>query len=455
MRSGRYSRLAGLIAFFWCAVAFGQALPAYTGNINANVAGVVTQKIVNRGFAANDPRIASTLNSMGNVGKQAVGVAANDARYVSSARSVGRIFMKFAGPLAVLSLASDMVFTDVDQDKAQLSGAALNGSVIKDLSSGMSVGGAYWSSSGVSGSDPKSVAWQAFTVSPPWTTWTFTEYTPGSWTSIRQIYYGTRYHPSYCAAGGCQGTAVYVDYHATGAPKTCVAGTYYSGGACVGYSYGLQNAPTYTPTPKTVEELVPDIPPTKLTQPLPDQAIADLTNQWWDAASAADPNALPRAQTDPVTPADVASWRTANPAQSPKVQDWFSPAVPNTTSAQVPLPQPATAPTPSPNPTPNPQTPGQGTQVDLGPDPNTPPPSLEATPTIQSIVGPITSLMPDLRNFNVADQAGTCPQSSFTVFNRTHTLSSHCDLINNNRAVIEAAMLAVWTICAMFIVLRA
>jgi hypothetical protein len=41
------------------------------------------------------------------------------------------------------------------------------------------------------------------------------------------------------------------------------------------------------------------------------------------------------------------------------------------------------------------------------------------------------------------------------VFARTHTLNSHCDLINATRAVIEAAMVAAWTILAMFIVLRA
>lgn len=458
MRQIGRSGVASLVGLLWCAMSWA-GLPAYTGNINQNVGAVVTQKLINRGFSANDPRIASTLTSMGNVGKQAIGAAANDARYVAT-RSMGRLFVRMTPIGAALMLASDMTFTNIDQDKAQLAGAALAGTVVVDPSSGVTAGGGYWSASGAKGSDPQSVAWQSFTVSLPWETWSFAPYNTAAWTSIRKSYQGSRYHPTYCATGGCQVTTVYVDYISSGAPVNCGPGSYInSSNVCVAYSYNLHNAPTYTPTPKSVEDLWADIPSTKATQALPDKAIADLTNAWWDSASAADPNALPRAQTDPVTETDVATWRAANPTKSPTIQDWFAPSVPDAVSPTVPVPAPSVAPMPSTTPAANPQTSGQGTQVDLGPDPNTPSPQLEATPTIQAIVGPLLNLMPDLKNFTVPSHTSTCPTATanWSMYGRSFgfTMTTHCDLMEQNRAVIEAAMLLVWTLTATFIVLRA
>lgn len=457
-RAGR-SGLASLILSFWCLASWAGALPVHTGNLNNAIGSLVTQKLVNRGFAANDPRIATTLNGMGTWGRQAIGVAANDARYVSQ-RSLGRLFVRATPIGAVLMLASDLTYTNVDQDKAQLSGAALSGSVVKDPSSGVVAGGGYWVSGGVKGGDPQSVAWQGFTVSLPWETWTFTPSSQSSWTSIRQYYIGTRWHPSYCASGGCQQSTQAVDWVASGAPITCGSGGYInSANVCTAYSYNLHNAPTYSSTPKAIEDLALDIPPTKMVSPLPDQAVADLANDWWDAATVADPNALPRAQADPITSQDVANWRAANLTKIPTISDWFAPAVPNSTSITVPVPQPSSGSSTPPSTSGNPSTPGQGAQVDLGPDPNTATPQLDATPTIQQIVGPILNLMPDLKSFTVPGHTSQCPtaHANWSLFGRafSFTMSTHCDLMEMNRSVIQAAMLVVWTLCATFIVLRA
>lgn len=453
--------LACLILLLSCCCAFGQStLPAYTGNVNKAVGSLVTQKLINRGFAANDPRIAQTLGSLSNFGKQAVGIAANDARYVAQ-RSLGRIFLRATPVGAALMLASDMTFTNIDQDQAQLAGAALSGTVISDSSAGVTAGGGYWSSSGVKGSDPQSVAWQSFTVSAPWETWSFAPYNQSSWTTVRKSYQGSRWHPSYCASGGCQLTVVYVDWIASGAPISCAAGGYInSSNQCVAYTYALHNAPSYTPTPKAVEDLAADVPPTVKAKPLSDQAIADLANQWWDKAVSTDPNAVPRAQADPVTAQDVANWKVANPTSTPTIGDWFAPAVPNATTSTVPVPQPAssTGSQPVTDPATNPATSGQGTQIDLGADPNTPPPTMEATPTIQQIVGPLLGLMPDLKSFTVPNHTGQCPTAHFdlSMINLgAYTVDKHCMLFEQNRAVIEAAMLVVWSIASVYIVLRA
>lgn len=444
MRSGRCSRLAGLILFALSGSVLAFTPGPYNGRINSAVSNVVADKLKGAGYVETDARFQRTMNAIMKSGGKAMGTGA-------TGRAIGFLFRRVTPIGLVLSLASDMTQTNMDQDQVQLAGAALNQTVVNDPSSGVVAGGAYWACSGAKGGDPQSVAWQCFTVGLPWETWTFAPYNTGAWTSIRQIYQGSRWHPSFCSAGGCQVNTVYADKTLSGAPITCGKGSYInSTNQCVPYTYTVHNAPAYAPTPKTVEQAAADVSPETAAKPLADTAVAQLADDWWEKAQSEDQDVLPK--PSPITPADVA--RTKSPTAPPVIGDWWSPAAPPSETERVPLPTPGTS-TPDTTEKPDPATPGQGTQVDLGSDPNTPAPNLEATPTIQSIIGPITSLMPDLRNINVADQAGTCPQPSFTVFNRAYTVSSHCDLINNNRAVIEAAMMAVWTILAMFIVLRA
>lgn len=165
--------------------------------------------------------------------------------------------------------------------------------------------------------------------------------------------------------------------------------------------------------------------------------------------AASTPNALPWSASDPITPADVAEWKAANPNAIPSVGDAIAPVAAPGSSA-VPIAQPGTSPSTGPA-----TTPGQGTQVDLGPNPNTPPPGLEATPTAQMIMDPILNLMPDLRNFAVPAHSSECPKGSFDALGKTYTIDSQCQLIEQNRSIIEAAMLLVWAIAAIFIVLRA
>lgn len=41
------------------------------------------------------------------------------------------------------------------------------------------------------------------------------------------------------------------------------------------------------------------------------------------------------------------------------------------------------------------------------------------------------------------------------MFNRTYVLDAQCTLLEQNRAVIAAVMLAFWAVTALFVVLRA
>lgn len=438
-----------LVAFFafacWSPSSFAATPPSsYNGKVNSAVSNAVGDKLKSLGYAETDTRFQRHMNSMMKTGKGLLGG--------NTLGKIGKLALR-ASPLSVLMLASDMTQENIDQDQVKLAGAALTGTVVSDYSNGVTQGGAYWSCGTVKGGDPKSVGWQCYTVAAPWETWTFEAHSVSGWTATRNIFYGTRWHPSYCNAGGCQGTAVYVDKTSSGAIVTCGAGKYInSSNQCVPYTYNLHNAPVYTPTAKPFDDAVTDVPTETAAKPLSDQAIADLANEWWERTAETDPEAIPAPKGNPISPADVA--RTKNPNAVPKVEDWWSPAAPSDEPDRVPLPTPGTQ-NPSEPAKPDPATPGQGQQVDLGPDPNTPAPTLEPTPTILQIIGPVLELMPDLRNIQISDQAGQCPQGSFTVFGTTYTLNSHCDLINQNRAVIEAAMMVVWAVLAMFIVLRA
>lgn len=446
MWRGCYSGIAGLIALLFAGMAWSTSpSKTYNGRVNSAVSNVVADKLKGMGYAESDVRFQRHMNAMMKSGKGLMGGL--------TGRGVGRLLLR-ASPLSLLLLASDMTQEAIDQDQVKLDGAALQGGIANDPSDGVVAGGSYWACTGARGGDPQSVAWQCYTVSLPWETWTFEPTSTGSWTATAQFFKGTRWHPNYCAAGGCQSEIVRVDKSASGASITCGKGKYINGSnQCVPYTYNLHNAPsTYTPMPKTFEDAALDVKPETAAKPLTDQAIAELANKWWEKTSEVDPEAIPMPRQQPITPADVA--RTKNPNAVPSVEDWWSPSAPASEPDRVPLPAPNTQ-TPGDTPKLDPATPGQGTQVDLGADPNTPAPTLETTPTILQIIGPILDLMPELRNLQIVDQPGQCPQGSFFAFNRTYVLNSHCDLINSNRAVIEAAMTTVWVILAMFIVLRA
>lgn len=210
--------------------------------------------------------------------------------------------------------------------------------------------------------------------------------------------------------------------------------------------FSWQGTPSVTGTPAAAIQALPQ---TELAKPLSNEMLAAAANAAWKAQSSS-AGGLPWSASDPITPADVAEWKAANPSAVPNVGDFISPAAPGGANT-VPIGTPQS---PAVQPGPNP-TPGSGQQVDFGPNPNTPPPGLEAIPTAQQILGPLLNLMPDLKNFAVPSHSAECPKPSFQTFGKTYSFESQCPLIESNRAIIEAAMMLVFSIVATFIVLRA
>lgn len=70
-------------------------------------------------------------------------------------------------------------------------------------------------------------------------------------------------------------------------------------------------------------------------------------------------------------------------------------------------------------------------------------------------MAPGFSLMPDLRNFVMPSQAGECPKPEFAVFEKTYTMQAHCDLFEQNRSILQLAMVALYSLLAIVIILRA
>ena len=67
---------AGFIfTLFITSTVFAQALPAYSG-MQSSISGIVGSVAARKGFAANDPRIYSTLNGIGSTATAIASIAA-------------------------------------------------------------------------------------------------------------------------------------------------------------------------------------------------------------------------------------------------------------------------------------------------------------------------------------------------------------------------------------------
>jgi hypothetical protein len=413
MRLRRYCWVACLIFItLFRGEALAAAVPAYNGKMNAAVGGIISQKVGKWGFAANDPRFGATLNGVG------AGVATVALAVVG-------------GTVATVGWPAVLIGAGVT---ALVTGAVslAQDSLYKWL----------FNSDGTVTRTAPGVAVPAGTM---WWYWYGQNYpvTDAGANAICQNYWAA---PSRTVSGSLAGCVVSDSQYVQGYPISGLP------------QYATQNAsyPPYTsgassPVTSPLADAIAALPESEASQPLSNEALAAAVNAAWKAMPATTPNALPWSATDPVTPAEVATWKAANPSAVPTVSEALAPvAAPGATT--VPITQPGTSTQPATGPA---TTPGTGTQVDLGPNPNIGAPTLENTPTAQSILDPILNLFPDLKNFSVPSHSSECPKPSFSAFSQTYVISSHCDLFESNRSIIEAAMLLVWTIAAVFIVLRA
>jgi hypothetical protein len=94
-------------------------------------------------------------------------------------------------------------------------------------------------------------------------------------------------------------------------------------------------------------------------------------------------------------------------------------------------------------------------KVDVGPDPGTPAPILESTPTGSAIFAPLAGLFGELKAFQVPAHTSTCGTTSFTAFGQVRNFDQMCTLFSGYSGLLSSAMLTVWVVVATFIILRA
>ncbi|MGJ7552105.1 hypothetical protein [Pseudomonas alloputida] len=398
---------------------FASAAPAFSQKFGNAIGGVLEQKALKRGFAANDPRFNATLAAVGS----ALTIAAGGAVAAAGAPlwltiAVGAVTS------AAISLAADSIYKWIFEDDGTVT---VEGGGSPAIDPGLEAGKCY------------------------------------TWPGEPQI---------------CTGSAEAVCGHLSGSggSTTLVWGSSWTGNpGCVdpnpncgpisasdcpyGYPTTQPGTPVAEPgdgdlTRVPAEIAAASIPADTLNSPVNPQIVADAANKYWqEAASQAGYQGLPYSYTDPVTSADVQAWQQANPSSYPTVADAVaSPINPSTGSVPVSTPGQVTNPTPG-----IPTAPEGSPPLDLGIDPGIGSPNLEDTPTGAQVLAPITNLMPDLKNFQVPAHQGECPKPEFdiAVLHTRVRMDAQCTLFEEVRGPLYNGSLVAWIIAALFIVLSA
>ena len=441
---------------------WSQALPvAQPDRVGRAVSGVLQDGMRTRGFAANDPRFGNTL---ARISPQLSGVAGTAAAVtvgavtapgwvsVALAITIGAV-ITFAVNLALDSLIKWLFRTDslIDESSSGLNPADIPGT---------SVGSPVWcTNQGAGGgcaSSGEAMGRQAAQdlVTASGSTYAGLQSISCAATSATAMSCVPKFTLK-TNGSVVTGPTIYLNQQ-TGS-VVCPGGSFYRSGACRPLTFDAAGNLTQGLTPQTA---VGRISSQDMDKQLNPAIVAGLANSAWQrAASQPGYDGLPYPQSNPITSTEVSNWTNANPQYTPMVRDFVSPN-PTTTASPQPwaLPSNPTATTTSPATTPNANTtnPASANPLqNLGPDPATGAPQLEPTPTAQQILQPILSLLPNLRNFSATSHAGACPKPSFSVVGKSITMDAHCTLIDNNKAVMQAAMAFAWAAIALFIILSA
>lgn len=429
-------------------------------NMNRAVSGITQQAMEARGYVPSDPRTYSTLAHMSGAARVGITSAAGAVAGAGAVTLAGvtapawASVALFVGVSAVasygISLALDGLVNWLfrSDNKLDTFGDPMN----VPTSSVMSQGGPYCRVQFVSsphniqlsGGDCEALARQGYAQY-------IAKANPGGNASPN-----CTTSPSYVACG-----PIYAHRMTSGAPATCVAGTYYGGGQCQNYNFiPPSSIPAKTGVP--VGTAVSDIPAEELDKELNPQLVAAVANRLWQQA-AAQPgyDGIPYPSANPISTEEATQWQEANPQAWPSVRDFVQPrtdVATNTDTVALPTnPTQVGAPPTSFTTAPNPSTTNPNAEQDplnLGPDPATPAPTLESPPTAQQILDPVLNMLPGHRSFSASGQAGQCPAPTINLYG-THTLDAHCTLIDQNKGVIQAAMTFAWATVALFIVLSA
>ncbi|MBY4704678.1 hypothetical protein K6V18_06630 [Ralstonia insidiosa] len=502
-------------------VVHAQALLAPVENfvINRAEAAIITRVAVSRGFAANDPRIAATLSSMGQA-STALNVVSTGAA-VGLAFAGAPVWLTIAAGVGILAAGSALYAGSVSLSRS-LDGKTISAqqpmpglpaytgpayqpspppaaAMQSPFDYGASTGMQVYRTGSCMANDSSCAGYPALPASGTSGLNFVRNYGPLALVaaSIGAVQAFDLYEQQYNCNGGstagpsmpgaCSGVqSVVVSWqpNADGTTQTLMESRTISrvqvnsdNTQQTVTQTSTQPAVWWTPGPgvapisgSDLSQVYPQLTQASLKQPLDPSTLAQLTNQTWQrAAQQPGYQGLPYSVTQPISFQDVQPWALSDPSSVPTIGDLFTPATdPGVSTVTIsPTIQPGQPVSPNPS---NPST-GTSTDVnvvntpnvnvvnkvsvDLGNDPGVQSPTLEATPTISMILSPILNLLPDLKSWSVPAHGAVCPEPSFSVLGHTYTLTAQCDLAESNRTSIHTAFAAMFTLAAVFIVLRA
>jgi hypothetical protein len=445
-RSKLIKLLLMFVSFFASGKSFSQAQPVYTppaNRVGGAIASGITQTLVRRGFAANDPRVVQTIQSIG-------------ARVVPLATAAGA----GANWIGIASRLSPWLLLGVTVYQGIKWYYDANGNVVTKTSSGVpSSGGVqvgqpcyYVTGGGACASTPEEAVLEFVLRTTVYVDLTSIVLTPDAANS-----------PAY--ANGRRYTAA-ISGHRNGDPNTiwpnaspyyvylgtasisCPIGQGELVGSCVPTRLDRYNPTTQSSGSQTQQAAYNALPQAAKDYALNREVAAEYANRLWrDAATQPDYRGVPWNASDPVTAPDFAPHQTEHPADWPLTSE-INQTVPTTG------PSPITSPETNPNQV-NP--PSTATTINLGPDPGIAAPTLEQTP--DNIFKPIADLMQPWLSWQVPAHSTQCPtwQAAPSISGRTFAIniSSHCTFVDQYRSLILAAAVACWIVIATFIVLSA
>lgn len=439
--------LVFILIFLLPLQSFAAAVPAYNGRMNDAIAGVVSTKLQQRGFAANDPRFVAT---MGALGSGATTLAVGVGTAVVAGTAIAWLPLLTAAGIATVvggavALAADSLYSWIWNSDGTVSSSGA-GSAVAPLVAG----GPYWVTPyGYGyGSSPEAAAAGYFASTVVELTGSCVVQSGGQYAICDYDWRtNTMQYPIHSTFN--------VSYVASGSPYSSDTGSWGSGAPLTPPGGGSSNVADVSPT-----DAIANIPDAELSKPLNPVILAAAANALLQSV-ASQPNyaGLPADLTNPITAADVSAWTAANPSLAPTVADAIAPVAngavaPMPSGTSVPIPaNTSTATNPTVNTSTNPAS--AQPQVNLGADPNIGAPVLEGTPTAAMILAPLLNLFPDLKSFVVPAHDSVCPKPSMTLFEKNLVLDGHCTLLDSVKPTLYAVMAFVWVILALFIILAA
>jgi hypothetical protein len=435
-----------LVALAFSGTVSAQALPTQSSMLSSALGQGIAKNLISRGFAANDPRILTTIEA---ISTDALPVAVEGGTWL------GTMAVLAPYTLAAVAIGAGL-FWYFDRDGKVYTSPP--GTSVSSISSpGVQLGATLWLVSGSSvyfGTPQEALGYffsQTIASSP-----TATFNTP-VFAQINDTQYKATYTFSIPSSGILNVSAT---KSIIGSPQSvvdkngviCPAGSGFnsSTGGCIVVNFsGTPFAPTEA-TGTSLQTAYGNLPATTLSSALDPDLAAELANRLWkNAASQPNYPGLPISSTAPVSSENFREYQSANPSLWPSTSA-LSSTVPTTADTAVSSPS-----TPS---TGNTSNPGAGTpEVNLGPDPGNPAPTLDTAPS--EIFSPIKELMSGWTSWTVPAHSGTCPTWSISPSIAGHVfnidLNEQCVFAEQWRSAIATIAMIGWLVIAAMIILSA